>query len=261
MHEILTEWLRARVGDDAWRWLDDACRTALSGPPREGVHSPESGAQARVLRAYTAAPRKVGRAPLALTPREQASIATAAPGVSMARWSLDDLARAVLLLSLAGRPDFTDLATACFEQGDSREQQSWLRGLPLLPAPERFLPLSIDACRTNIVPVFESIACENPYPVRHFPERNFNQMVLKALFNAIALERIVGLTTRFNEELSRMADDYVSEREAAGRPVPQDIWLVLAPRVAERALPRVRRYLNDTDPAHRRWAAEGLRYR
>ena len=34
----------------------------------------------------------------------------------------------------------------------------------LLPGPEQFLPIAVDACRTNILPLFEAIACENPYP-------------------------------------------------------------------------------------------------
>ena len=53
--------------------------------------------------------------------------------------------------------------------------------------------------------MFEAIACENPFPARYFPELNFNQMVLKALFNGVALARIVGLRRRRNPELARMA--------------------------------------------------------
>ena len=71
--------------------------------------------------------------------------------------------------------------------------------------------------------MFEALACENPYPAAHFPERNFNQMVLKALFNSIELSRIDGLSGRRNAELSRMARDYAAERRAAGRAVPADI--------------------------------------
>jgi hypothetical protein len=118
---------------------------------------------------------------------------------------------------------FVAAAIECYERGDSREQQSWLRGASLLPRPERFAAIAIEACRTNIVPLFESIACENPYPARYFPERNFNQMVLKALFNAIALRRVIGLRQRLNPELSRMARDYAAERRAAGRSIPADI--------------------------------------
>ena len=114
-------------------------------------------------------------------------------------------------------------AIACYERGDSREQQSWLKSTAILPLPDRFLRTVIDACRTNILPLFEAVACENPYPARYFPERNFNQLVLKALFNGVALSRIVGLPSRLNAELTRMAGDYADERRAAGRAVPADI--------------------------------------
>ncbi len=146
----------------------------------------------------------------------------------------------------------------CYEKGDSREQESWLRGLSLLPGCERFLDTAVDACRTNIIPLFESIACENPYPARYFPELNFNQVVMKALFNFLALERIIGLEERVNPDLSRMCNDYVSEREAAGREVPSDIWLALAPHLPVADLPRVGHYLNHENPNHRFWAATGL---
>ena len=122
---------------------------------------------------------------------------------------------------------------ACFEQGDAREQQSWLRALPLWPEAAPFLPHAIEACRTNIVPVFEALACDNPYPAAHFPERNFNQVVVKALFNTIALSRISGLASRLNAELSRMARDYAAERTAAGRTVPPDIGLAIGGPIKE----------------------------
>ena len=96
-----------------------------------------------------------------------------------------------------------------------------------MPHCEVFLHTAIDSCRTNIIPLFEAIACENTYPSNHFPELNFNQMVLKCLFNRIALSRIIGLESRFNRELSRMADHYARELHAAGRAVPPDIGLVI----------------------------------
>lgn len=98
--------------------------------------------------------------------------------------------------------------------------------MPLLTAPERFRAIAIDACRTNILSLFEAIACDNPFPARAFPDLQFNQLVLKALSNSIPLSRIVGLDRRANAELARMADAYASERAAAGRAVPADIRLV-----------------------------------
>lgn len=180
--------------------------------------------------AYTSAPKHTGRELVQLSVSERAALASAAPGSFFDRWTADDTGRAALLLSLAERASadqFMTTAIACYERGDSREQQSWLKALPLLPGPERFLSVAIDACRTNIIPQFESIACENPYPERYFPDLNFNQLVLKAMFNSISLARIVGLAGRLNSELSRMALDYAAERRAAGRSVPLDLSLAL----------------------------------
>jgi hypothetical protein len=113
-----------------------------------------------------------------------------------------------------------------YTRGDNAEREALLRTLSLLPEPDRFLSTAVEACRTNVQTVFEAIACENPYPVRHFPELNFNQMVIKAIFIGVPLRRIVGLPTRMTPALARMAQDYVQERTAAGRPVPDDIQLI-----------------------------------
>jgi hypothetical protein len=207
--------VRARAGDAASHWLEQEC--AVAGSDVDALCA-----------SYTAASARVGRSPLSLDASARDPFTAA--GVDVTRWTMDDAARAALLLATANRvkPEaFADAATACYERGDAREQQSWLRALNLLPNPDRFLRHAIDACRTNIIPVFESIACENSYPARFFPERNFNQMVLKSLFNSIALTRIVGLQERLNPELSRMAGDYAAERRAAGRTVPHDIGLAM----------------------------------
>jgi hypothetical protein len=247
---LLLDVLRARVPAAADTWLDEAC-TRLTGPKRRTF----------LLDAYTSAPRQLGRARVELTDAERARVADVDPEVALAGTTAD-LGRAILLTAAhaacAADAESTELLLAPYEEGDSGEQQSWLRSLPLLPHPERFLAAAIDACRTNILPQFESIACENPFPARYYPERNFNQLVLKALFNNLAMIRIVGLERRFNAELSRMADDYVSEREAAGRSVPADIWLVIGPQAAGSSLDRMQRYLQHDDAAHRHWAGIGL---
>jgi hypothetical protein len=106
-----------------------------------------------------------------------------------------------------------------------------LRALPFLPERSRFVTMAIEACRTNVQTVFQAIACENPLPADDFPDLNFNQLVLKALFNGVAISRIVGLSRRLGPELARMASDYAAERRAAGRSVPPDIDLVLGQTV------------------------------
>ena len=213
--DLLREELRTHDGDAAVAWIEQAAARA-SIDDVDGVCG-----------AYTAAARRTIRTPLA-TPRFTA-------------WTGTDAARALLLLLVAervGADAFETIARECYDRGDSREQQSWLKALPLFPDAARYLPIAIDACRTNIVPQFEAIACENPYPARYFPDLHFNQLVLKSMFMGVALARIVDLDDRLNPELSRMALDYAAERRAAGRTIPADIARALARDVrSEAALP------------------------
>lgn len=215
IHAFVQAVLRTRLDASGARWLAGAEATASTDA---------------LCDAYTAAPRHIGNGPIALTADERVRLRALAPNLSCEHWSIADVARSALLIAAARRLDperYVDTATECFERGDAGEQQSWLRTISLLPDAGRFRPLAIDACRTNILPLFEAIACENPYPSAEFPERNFNQMVLKALFNGVALTRIAGLRQRANAELARMAGDYAAERRAAGRPVPSDIHLAM----------------------------------
>ena len=249
MKEFLLQVLKSRTTREAWEWFEEA--TQATAPPSN---------RDRVLAYYTGASRRLGKMALLLDESEKARLSTLRPLLTLNHWGADEAGRAILLLSLTYLPpdEYASLVLECYEQGDSREQQSWLRALSLLPGCERFLETAIDACRTNIRELFESIACENPYPVLYFPDLNLNQLVLKSLFNGIALSRIVGLESRFNHDLSRMANDYVSEREAAHRDVPPDIWFVVAPKIEREGLLRVRRYLQHDNQDHRYWAAVGL---
>ena len=216
--DVLLGAARARVAPEE-RWLDDALVVA----GRRDV--------ARLLGAYTSASRRSAGRYLSLTAVEHAAIDALSPGLSCDRWALEDLVRATILLEAArvidDAPAWVATASACYENGDAREQQSWLRAVSLLPMSERFVAFAIDACRSHIQPTFEAIACDNPYPSIHFPDLNFNQLVLKALFIGVPLARIVGLRRRLNADLSRMARDYASERRAAGRSVPADLSLAL----------------------------------
>jgi hypothetical protein len=249
MRTFLLDVLKSRASAEAWGWLEKAL--AATAPPVSA---------AAVTGHYSAAARRMAKLALGLTKDEQARAMQLTPDLPLGHWGADEAARACLLLSLTHLPaaEFAALARQCYDLGDSREQESWLRALILLPGCERFLDTAMDACRTNILPLFQAIACENPYPARYFPELNFNQMVMKALFNAVAVGRIVGLDGRLNRDLSRIADDFAAEREAAGRPVPADLWLVHAAHSPPERLERAVRYLKHKDPEQRYWAAVGL---
>lgn len=173
--------------------------------------------------AFSWATRKVGTQPLSL---EVNALTTPHGG-----WDAATVARIALLLRFVhthAAEEQHRLVTDLFYRGDNEERRAILRCLPLLPTPDAYLLVATDSVRSHVEPVFEAIACENPYPARYFDEPAFNQMVMKAYFNGVSAARISGLQSRRNAELSRMASDFAAERNAAGRPVPSDLSLVIA---------------------------------
>ena len=182
--------------------------------------------------AFAGATRKVGKRPLVLPDDARARLEAAGVDWPLAERT-DDLYRVALLAAAEATATdaaaFVALVSDLFRAGDSEERRAVLRALPVLPAPERFVALAVDACRTNVVPIFEAIAAENPFPARHFPDLHFHQLVLKAVFLGVRLPRVLGLAARVTPELARMADDYAAERRAAGRSVPEDLALLAHP--------------------------------
>lgn len=179
-------------------------------------------------KAYTRAARMLGGTSLELHSDEIRACSSAGLPLFQGR-ALHELGRTVLLLCATeylAPEDQAEFIDVLYARGDNAERKALLRTLSILPEPDRFLSTAVEACRSNVQTVFEAIACENSYPVRHFPELSFNQMVMKAIFIGVPLSRIVGLSTRIAPVLVRMAQDYVQERIAAGRPVPGDIQLI-----------------------------------
>jgi hypothetical protein len=146
-------------------------------------------------------------------------------------WSTVDFVRAKLLLealaSLPGEQHET-FVRRLYQQGDVAEQRLLLRTLVLCPRPLQFLALAQEGCRSNVRDVFEAIACDNAYAWRHFPDMNFYQLVLKALFIGVSVGRIVGLAERRSAQLTRMVGEYAAERRAAARVVSDDVTSLLA---------------------------------
>ncbi len=144
--------------------------------------------------------------------------------------TLAEVGRMCLLLhaSTCLPPDeFDFLIEETYHHGDSLERQALLRSLQILPHPDSYLSTAIEACRTHVTTVFEAIACQNAYPCKYFPEENFNQLVVKALFIGTPLQTILGLQQRRTPRLEQMVRDFSTERILAGRTVPDDITLIV----------------------------------
>jgi hypothetical protein len=184
----------------------------------------EEALSADIEKVFPLAGRMLGKRPLGLSADDHLHLREAGIDWSIERYGADGLGRLALLLSACERSTHAELLLAdLFRQGDSDERAAILRVLALLPQGERFVSLAVEACRTNVRTVFEAIACENPYPARHFPAHNFQQMVMKSLFLEVSVEQIVGLDGRITPELLRMLDDYEQERRASGRSIPAGI--------------------------------------
>ncbi|HYG88365.1 MAG TPA: EboA domain-containing protein [Azospirillum sp.] len=184
----------------------------------------------RLPAVFTDAFRRLAGTPVQPTPAEAGTLAAAGyPAAAGAGPTA--LGRALLLVeatSALPSERHVPVLTRLFRSGDTGERTALLRALPCLPAPERYASLAAEACRSSVQDVFEAVATANPFAAAHLPAAAFDQMVLKAVFLGVPLAGVVGLASRLTPGLARMATDFRSERQAAGRPVPADLDLLLA---------------------------------
>jgi hypothetical protein len=220
---------------------------SLTGALARGERSDE------IAIAFAEAGRRVGRGPLRGAP-------PAGAPATVGHWSADDAARAALLLAFGtGRPDeLPRLVETLYSGGDGREKAAILRALPLLPDPAGYVALATDAGRSSDTTLFRAIACHNTFPSRHFSETQWNALLMKAVVVGAPIDEVVGLAERRNAELSRMALDYVDERESASRPVPPAVWDLLARPLRAGAVARLVGYASHSQAAHRAAAARAL---
>lgn len=185
--------------------------------------------------AFGMAPRKVGKAPLDLSVALMQQLTHVNPDASHVSWSMDELARLTLLLHLpqAGRKE---AIKKLLVTSDIREQILLYKSIQYLPNAQDFEMEVIDGIRTNMIDVFDAIALHNSFPVSHFQQAAWNQMVLKAIFMERPIYQISGLDERCNSELARIAIDFAHERQAAGRKVTPELWRLVAPFVDQDSL-------------------------
>lgn len=144
-------------------------------------------------------------------------------------WGIDEAARVALILATrkGDEASFAARIERLCTIGELAEHVACLKGFAVFPRQPQLLVSARAAVRSSAQPVFEAIACHNPYPADHFDEASYNQMVVKCVFSGISIDTIVGLDERRNDELVRMMGDLVSERLAAGRMIPDMVhrWL------------------------------------
>jgi len=224
--DLLLQWLGRTVEPAALQWVTDEIRRQ-----RERLDERRLGI------ALGLAGRRVGRNDLSLSAADLTAAHTLRPRWRPDTWRADEAARAALILAtwtgeeraFAGRVD-----RLCVT-GELTEHVACLKGFAVFPGPAGLLQRAREAARSSMQPPFEAIACHNPYPADYFDDAAFNQMVVKCLFCGVPIESVIGLNERRNNELLRMMGDLISERRAAGRPVPDSVhrWMANANAAAD----------------------------
>ena len=217
--DLLRDWLVPALSPQAMGWLDAT------------IERQRSAIDERQLAiALGLVGRKVGRTELALIPDDLAKAQRVRGRWQPETWSADEAARAAILLAtyrgdeaaFAGRVDRL-CATA-----EITEHIAYLKGFAVFPAPRALHDRAREGVRSSSRPVFEAIACRNPYPSDHFDDAAWNQMVVKCVFVGAPIETISGLHARRNPGGVQMLRDLVSERHAAGRSSPDTVHSFIA---------------------------------
>jgi hypothetical protein len=247
--EFLVAKLTPNLPASSLSWLELAAREISDGV-----------ANARFSSLLSLASRHVARGNMAWSGTEIAHAFDLAEGWNPERWTPLESARVILVLS---RSDLSekggiDALEDAFKYADAGELVALYRSLAHWPEPKRFAWRAGEGCRTSMRTVFEAAACDTPYPVRHFDDNAWRQMVIKCLFVGAPLWRVHGLDTRLDAELARMALDLADERRSAGREVPHELWLCLGRVGGERGLAALERELAGAHIVGRRAAAYAL---
>jgi len=196
--------------------------------------TPEKPAQ--LIRVFALASRRYPKSRPAPTDADQFAV----PG----HWRVLDWVRVVLLLHAEQvfGGEFIPLLQKLLVSADAEERSAVNYSLPYLKGSEALHDIATESLRTNIKPVFESLAHFNPYTKTGLSGHAFNQMVLKALFIESELWPIQGLDERANPNLARMLIDYMRERMAAKRVVHYELFRAIGGHLEESHLETIRNY-------------------
>jgi len=215
--QLLERWVVARSGEAA-PWVGDQLDLLAQSTAERDLHI-----------FLGLAPRRLGKADLALSDDDVAAADQALPGWQPSDWSIDGAARVLGLLRFRGARRFAEIYKDLRRTSDAAEMIALYRGLPLYPDPETMEFEVGEGLRSNLKPVFEAIVHRNPFARDNFDQHRWNHMILKALFIDVELAPIVGLRQRANPELARILVDFAKERWAAGRPLAAEHWIPVAP--------------------------------
>jgi len=217
--DLLRRWLAGVANAPALAWLDSELDRQRAGLDEQ-----------RLAIALGSVRRRLGKHALALSAEDIAQADAWRSGWQPQLWGTDEAARVALLLATDRNDNgaFSARVDKLCATAEINELIAYLKGFAVFPAPQALHARAREAARSSATPVFQAIACNNPYPFDYFDQPAWNQVVIKCIFVGAELESIVGLRARRNPELLAMLRDFVAERHAAGRPLPDNVHRFIA---------------------------------
>ena len=138
--------------------------------------------------------------------------------------------QAIDTLSLVNESEFFDFINRL----PNDEQEFFFKNISHLEGkiPDKILVRTFEnGLRTNSLKTFVALAVDNPFAQKFLSDPQFNQMVLKAVFNNLDVQRIKGILQRFNVLLIKQLQDYKQERLSANRELQESLtWLLEQPQ-------------------------------
>lgn len=180
--------------------------------------------------AFTMIPRKTGKQEVILEESSAERLQKLMPGFSIQHWTADRLSRVWLLMNLdtSDKEEYIQKIEKLFPQAEMNEQVALYAALPVLAYPEYWKMQCAVGIRSSLDSVLKAIMYHNPYPAANLEELAWNQMVMKAFFSGLDVNKIVGIDERANQALAATLFDYVEERWAASRAADPQIWRMTA---------------------------------
>lgn len=207
--------------------------------------------------------RTVGRHALQGT-RLQTTHAGEALDVDLSAWRVCDAVGTLLIHRVA--PDDA-LLMDLYLHGDIEERAIVLRGVALRPISPATIDLLGEIQRTNTTAHFEAGGLDSNVIVRAvqaggadagFTLDDYYRFILKMAFSDMPVARAFDAMSYASTELSRMLQDFATEREAAGRGVWTDTNRFIARDPTSGSIARLIGGLEHGDDPTRQAAAEGV---
>lgn len=249
IRSLIHSWLQDRLNNEAFSWINSTSDKLKAGAE-----------DWQFFASFSGVPQKTGKEALDLLAEEVKKAQELRPRWQPGHWTLDQLGRTYLVLSIADKEqeDFLSILEKTFISSDISEAVALYQSLSVLPYPKQLTKRAAEGIRSNMTSVFNAVALRNPYPADFMDEGAWNQVVLKALFVESPLYLIDGIDRRANKKLARMLVDYAHERWAAGRSVSPELWRPVGPFAHDDMIEDLEKVLTHEDVLQKRAAVLAL---